>query len=88
MVTTAPLSPSSSTCTYYTADQRCAKHSYIRLLLGESGAVVNPQTGNGVYPRTPATGGEGSIYPHTVKVILYAKGDRYRPAVKNMYSAK
>jgi len=36
--------------------------------------------------RFPATGG-GVIDPHTVKMILYAIGDRYRLAVK-IYSAE
>jgi len=42
--------------------------------------LFDPQTGSGVFSTFPGNGGE-LIYPHTVKVILYAIGDRYRPAV-------
>jgi len=49
-------------------------------------AAINPQSGNGVFS-TFTGNGEAVIYSPTVKVIVYAIGDRNRPAVK-MYSAE
>jgi len=49
-------------------------------------AAINPQSGNGVFSTFTGNGG-AVIYSSAVKVIVYAIGDRYRPAVK-IYSAE
>jgi len=44
--------------------------------------VINPQTSNGVFSTFPGNGGD-NLPPYS-KSDLYAIGDRYRPAVKNL----
>jgi len=58
-------------------------HQEVEICLGGK-LTLRPATV--FFPRFPATG--GVKYPHTVNMIIYAIGDRYRLAVKKNIAQK